>query len=98
LAFDPDKVLAEIEQRNRLRKEAQLPLLSIPDELDRLEAVERGREFEQYLGENQKLFWRTFRAIMNRRFRHAVPQRWMESVSAGASTRRLFRQRWAERL
>ncbi|MGA8691691.1 MAG: hypothetical protein WB662_17760 [Methyloceanibacter sp.] len=45
--FDTAKAVAEVEERNRLRKEVQLPLLSVEQELQRQKAAhERKRTAE----------------------------------------------------
>jgi hypothetical protein len=46
--FDIAKARAEIEQRNRLRAEPLLPLLSMARELRKLYTVEREAEFEAF--------------------------------------------------
>jgi hypothetical protein len=38
----------DIEQRNRLRRDASLPLLDVPTEMARLEKAEADAEFEKY--------------------------------------------------
>jgi hypothetical protein len=44
---EPDADLAEIDNRNRLRQEAQLPLLSVETEMLRMQAAREQAEFER---------------------------------------------------
>jgi hypothetical protein len=46
--FNINKARAKIEERNRVRAEAQLPLLSIPQELRKLYELQRQTEFEEF--------------------------------------------------
>src|ERR1700730_4764509 len=46
--FDIHQARHEIEERNRIRREAKLPLLSVVAELRRLYEVQRKNEFEQF--------------------------------------------------
>jgi len=49
--------LLEIEQRNEIRREAQLPLLSIPRELRRMKTQEVSEEFERFAAARTKVVW-----------------------------------------
>jgi hypothetical protein len=49
--------LLEIEQRNLLRAEANLPLLSIPKELRRMKQQEVSKEFERFAADRTKSVW-----------------------------------------
>ena len=47
--FNTAKAVAEVEERNRLRKEARLPLLSIERELQRQKIAEDEKRFERFM-------------------------------------------------
>ena len=47
----------EIALRNRLRKEAGLPLLSVVKELRRMKTVEDGERFNQFVALHEKAVW-----------------------------------------
>ena len=49
--------LEEIALRNRLRKEAGLPLLSVVKELRRMKTVEDGERFNQFVALHKKAVW-----------------------------------------
>jgi hypothetical protein len=49
--------LLEIERRNEIRREAQLPLLSIPKELRRMKTQEVSKEFERFKAARSKTVW-----------------------------------------
>ena len=49
--------LEEIGLRNRLRKEARLPLLSVVKELRRMKTVEDGERFNQFVALHQRAVW-----------------------------------------
>jgi len=46
-----------IERRNEIRREAQLPLLSIPKELRRMKTQEVSKEFERFAAAHNKAVW-----------------------------------------
>ena len=47
--FDEKRAIAEIEERNLLRGEAQLPPLSLNDEIRRLRRVHHENQFENFM-------------------------------------------------
>jgi hypothetical protein len=47
--FDVKRATAEIEKRNRLRREAQLPPLSLDDEIRRLKCAHQEKQFENFM-------------------------------------------------
>jgi hypothetical protein len=49
--------LVDIERRNEIRREAGLPLLSIPKELRRMKTQEVSREFERFAAARSKAIW-----------------------------------------
>lgn len=49
--------LLEIERRNEIRREAQLPLLSVPRELRRMKTQEVSKEFERFAAARNKAVW-----------------------------------------
>jgi hypothetical protein len=49
--FDREAAIQDINERNRIRREARLPTLSVDDELRETEANARQQDFEE--------FWRT---------------------------------------
>src|SRR5260370_28504756 len=66
-SFDPLMALTEIQERNRFRKSASLPLLDIEAELARVEQVERAMAFETFLKSNRALWDRAMRRAISRR-------------------------------
>ncbi len=51
------KRLREIERRNEIRREAKLPLLSIPKELRRMKARERAEAFHRFEAAHGRAVW-----------------------------------------
>lgn len=51
--MSPNSDRAEIEARNRLRREAKLPLLSVTAEVQHLEFVRREAEFEAFFDQER---------------------------------------------
>jgi hypothetical protein len=100
MAFDPDKALAEIEQRNRLRKSASLPLLNVGAELARLEAAHRERAFERYLDANSELLNRVLRRGVYRKLgRSDALVGFCMGLGIGSCARTIFMKRFqGERL
>ena len=47
--FDEKSAISEIEARNRLRREAQLPPLSLDDEARRLRCALQEKQFENFM-------------------------------------------------
>jgi len=58
--FNRAQAAKEIEQRNRLRKSASLPVLDIEAELKRLEQVDRETAFERFV-DSSELYRRAMR-------------------------------------
>lgn len=52
--FDEIRAVAEIEARNRFRKEAQLPPLSVDDEIRRLRCAYQEKQFENFMASPQR--------------------------------------------
>ncbi len=98
MPFNRTQALTEIEQRNRLRKSASLPLLDIEAELARLEQVDRATAFEAFLESNRKLYSRTLRKATSRRGRAYGNLNWRPHSFQGWEfenhVRRLFWRRF----
>jgi hypothetical protein len=93
--------LVEIARRNEIRREAKLPLLSIPEELRRMKEHEDGElrriEFEQFEAQYQKEVWD---AVLRPR-REAkgdpnwFPRNWSEGVQYQFDVHKILRERLA---
>ena len=66
MQFNRTQALTEIEQRNRLRASSSLPVLDVPNELARLERVEREVAFERFF-DSSELY---HRAMLRGRYRY----------------------------
>jgi hypothetical protein len=51
------RCLLDIEQRNEIRREVQLPLLSIPKELCQMKAQEVSKDFDRFAATRNKAVW-----------------------------------------
>jgi hypothetical protein len=70
--------LAEIARRNEIRREAHLPLLSVPKELRRMKEQEKLEEFRRFEAVHAKAVWEE--VLKARRVTQGNPN-WMEGVS-----------------
>jgi len=55
-SLDVAKATQKVRERNRLRKEAHLPLLSVTAELKRLKRIESEAEFEKFVEASSELY------------------------------------------
>jgi len=81
-----DEDLAQIEQRNRLRKEFSLPLLDVPSEMARLKKVREKADFDRYAERE------------SRRFKHVLAERqgWIAKMGAWSVIRRQLYAEWQQ--
>ena len=91
--------IEEIVARNRIRQEAQLPLLSIPQELRRMKAVEDAAEFEEVAALHRQEAWDEVLASVReaKRNPHWRPTSWMEGMGYQAQVSKILRIRFEER-
>ena len=92
--FNIGKARAEIEERNRVRAEAQLPLLSVPQELRKLCELQRQTEFEEFFRASP-LRQRIEQKVLNRMRRLRGDSQWKPTWLDGgllfyARTRRVM--------
>jgi ribosomal protein L32E len=76
--------LAAVVERNRLRRQASLPLLDVDAELRRLKKVRHEAEFERYVEQEYH------------RFSHLIAQRrgWIAKMGADSLIRQRLRAEW----
>jgi hypothetical protein len=98
--FDIDKARLEIEERNRIRVEANLPPVSVPAELRRLYEVQRKKDFEQFF-QTSPLRRRAEQKLLDRIRRLREEPDWKPTgfLSGGGwvfyhLTRKLMRRMW----
>src|SRR6516165_4551523 len=91
--------ISEIVARNRIRQEAQLPLLSIPRELRRMKAVEDAAKFEEFAALHRQEVWDEVLAPVReaRGNLHWRPTSWMEGMGYQAQVSKILRVRFEER-
>lgn len=98
--FDKIKACQEIEQRNRLRAEANLPLVSVAEELVRYEKVAAQKEYRDFL--SSPLRERVREKLLNRIRRRSKNPDWRPTsfmsayafnVTVGNRMRRIWRWR-----
>ena len=85
--------ISEIVARNRIRQEAQLPLLSIPQELRRMKALEDAAKFEEFSALNRQEVWDEVLASVReaKGNLHWRPTGWMEGMGYQAQVSRILR-------
>jgi hypothetical protein len=90
--FDVAKATQEIHERNRLRKEAHLPLLSVTAELKRLKRIESEAELAKFVEASSELYsllWT--RAVERLRRNHFgpdyLPDGWIAKMSINGYVR-----------
>ena len=90
--------ISEIVARNRIRQEAQLPLLSIPQELRRMKAVEDAAEFEEFAALHRQEAWDEILAPVReaRGNPHWRPTGWMEGMGYQAQVSKILRVRFEQ--
>jgi len=78
--------LADIARRNRLRKDASLPLLDVSSEMARLKKVREEADFDRYAERE------------SHRFTHVLAQRqgWIAKMGAWSLIRRKLRDEWQQ--
>jgi hypothetical protein len=88
--------IEEIAQRNRVREEARLPLLSIPRELRKIKNAEIAAEFELFFAQHRQAVWdevlapvREAKGDPNWR-----PSRLMEGLAFQAQVSKILRKRF----
>jgi len=95
MPFNRAQAITEIQQRNRLRKSASLPLLDIEAELARLEQVHEEAQFNTFLEQNRALLDRFVRRAV---FRHqqwpGAKLNWIFGITLNNQIRSLFRRRF----
>src|SRR5690349_10165677 len=86
--------LADIAARNRIRQEAGLPLLSIPQELRRMKNADDAAEFEAFASEHSAaVYEEILKAERNRRGQSDWrPSGWMDSMAHQSRVSRILRQ------
>jgi hypothetical protein len=91
--FNPDTARAQIEARQQIRRESHLCLLSVPDELVKMEQLHVEQQFQQFISDNQALHDRLMLRLF---YRASGNSSWrpigMQGIGIGAKIRRLF---WA---
>jgi hypothetical protein len=88
--------IEEITARNRIRKEACLPLLSIPKELRRMKEADDAVAFEAFTDANRGAVWDEVLATMReaRGEPNWHPSGWMEGIAFQSAVSRILRQRF----
>ena len=88
--------IEEITARNRIRKEACLPLLSIPKELRRMKEAADAAAFEAFADANRGTVWDEVLATMReaRGEPNWHPSGWMEAMAFQSEVSRVLRQRF----
>jgi hypothetical protein len=91
--------ISEIVARNRIRQEAQLPLLSIPQELRRMKALEDAAKFEEFAALHRQEVWDEVLAPVReaKGNSHWRPTGWMEGMGYQAQVSEILRVRFEER-
>jgi hypothetical protein len=89
--------LAEIARRNEIRREANLPLLSIPKELRRMKDQETSEEFSRFEAQHRKEVWDQ---VLKPRREAAgnpnwFPRNWSEGVVYRSEVYKILRERFA---
>jgi hypothetical protein len=87
--------ISEIVARNRIRREAQLPLLSIPQELRRMKVVEDAAKFEKFAALHRDEILAPVREVRGNP--HWRPTGWMEGIGYQAQVSKILRIRFEER-
>jgi hypothetical protein len=88
--------LVEIALRNELRREAKLPLLSVPKELRRMKKQEELEEFDRFEAAYGKAVWEE--VLKARREAEGNPNwrpNWMEGVGYQSEVYKILRERFA---
>jgi hypothetical protein len=90
--------ISKIVARNRIRQEAQLPLLSIPQELRRMKAVEDAAKFEEFAALHRQEVWDEVLPPMReaRGNPHWRPTNWMEGMGYQAQVSKILRVRFEQ--
>jgi len=86
-----------IDARNRIRQEAQLPMLCIPRELRRMKTVDDLAEFERFAAYHREAVWEEIltRVQEVKRDPHWRPRGFMEGLGYQAQVNRVLRERFA---
>jgi hypothetical protein len=87
----------EIVARNRIRQEAQLPLLCIPRELRRMKTADDLAEFERFAARHREAVWEEVLAPVRemKGDPHWRPTRMMEGLGYQAEVNKVLRERFA---
>ena len=88
--------IEEIVARNRIRQEAQLPLLCIPRELRKMRAADDLAEFERFAAHHREAVWDEVLAPVReaKRDPHWRPSRLMEGLAFQAQVSKVLRERF----
>jgi hypothetical protein len=88
--------IEEIAARNRIRKEAGLPLLSVPRELRKIRNAEVEAEFERFSGQHRQAVWDEVLAATReaRREPNWRPNGLMEGLAYQLRVSRILRERF----
>ena len=83
--------------RNRIRQEAQLPLLCIPRELRRMKTADDLAEFERFAAHQMEAVWEQVLApVMEAKGDpHRRPRGFMEGLGYQAQVSKILRERFA---
>jgi hypothetical protein len=89
--------IEEIVARNRIRQEAQLPLLCIPGELRRMKTADDIAEFERFAAHHGEDVWEEVLAPVReaKGDPHWRPTRMMEGLGYQAQVNRVLREQFA---
>jgi len=89
--------IEEIVMRNRIRQEAQLPLLCIPRELRRMKTADDLAEFERFAAHHSEAVWEEVLARLReaKGDTHWRPRGFMEGLGYQAQVSKILRERFA---
>ena len=89
--------IEKIVARNRIRQEAQLPLLCIPGELRRMKTAEDLAEFERFAAHHMEAIWEQVLAPVReaKGDPHWWPRGFMEGMGYQAQVSKVLRERFA---
>jgi hypothetical protein len=88
--------IEEIAARNRIRAEACLPLLSIPEELRRMKMVDDATEFERFAARHRQAVWdEVLRPVREAKGDPTWrPTGWMEGLAYQSRVSKILRERF----